>query len=96
MKALNVWSSTPDKLVYYNLGEPIYKNGDFAVYKEFEKSYLYTYKDVAVNNLGAANKDYDDALAADQRPEGVAGYLFDRAKEAILRASKLTEMPCTT
>ena len=32
VKILNTWKSTPDKKEYYELNEPIYQNGDWAVF----------------------------------------------------------------
>ena len=83
-KILNTWKSTLNKKEYYELNEPIYKNGDWAVYHQFKDSYIYTYKNVAVNNLAGLNKEHIDRLANNQRPDGEFNhnhFLFDRAME---------------
>lgn len=83
-KILNTWKSTPDKKEYYELNEAIYKNGDWAVYEQWKGSFIYAYKNVAVNNLTGANKEYIDRLANNQRPDGKYNhnhFIFDRAME---------------
>jgi hypothetical protein len=52
-KILNTWQSGP---ALYEVEQPIYVNGDFAIYKQFEKCYLHTYKDVAIKQLVKPNK----------------------------------------
>ena len=84
-KILNTWTSTPKKKQYYELGEEIYRNGDYAVYCEMRNSYIYSFKNVAINNLGGFNKDHVDRLATNNRPEGKYDqrhFLFDRAMES--------------
>ena len=81
-KILNVWRSKPLKLEYFEEFEPKYKNGDFAIYEQFTNSHLYTYKNIAINQLVGFNKAYLDALATNTRPTDNMMYLFDRAQEA--------------
>ncbi len=83
-KILNTWKSTPDQKEYYFLGDPIYKNGDYTAYSQFNGSVVYAYKNVAINNLTGLNKEHIDRLANNQRPEGEFNhnhFLFDRALE---------------
>jgi len=84
-KILNTWrSGRAEKKEYYELNEPIYTNGDWAIYHQWHESYIYTYKNVAVNNLAGLNKDHLDALAKNQRPDGEYSpkhFLFDMAME---------------
>ena len=83
-KILNTWKSTPDKKEYYELNEPIYTNGDWSVYYQWNRSFIYAYKNVAVNNLTVLNKEHIDRLANNQRPNGEfnhSHFLFDRAVE---------------
>ena len=81
-KILNTWKSTADKKEYYELNEPVYKNGDWAAYHQWDGSIIYSYKNVAVNNLTVLNKEHIDRLANNQRPDGEFNhnhFLFDRA-----------------
>lgn len=83
-KILNTWKSTTDKKEYYELNKPIYTNGDWAIYRQFRDSFIYTYKNIAVNNLVGLNKEHIDRLANKQRPEGEYTsnhFIFDRAME---------------
>lgn len=83
-KILNTWKSTADKKEYYDLGDLIYKNGDWAAFSQWKGSVIYAYKNVAVSNLAALNKEHIDRLANNQRPSGVYNqnhFIFDRAME---------------
>ena len=80
IQILNTWRSKPEKLEYYQEGEPVYKVGEYAIYKQFEKSYLYTYKNIAINCLCGLNKEHLDNLAKGiARPEN--DFLYYRALE---------------
>ena len=84
VKILNTWKSTPDKKEYYELDEPIYKNGDWAAYSQWKGSFIYSYKNVAVNNLTVLDKEHINRLANNQRPDGKFNhnhFIFDRAME---------------
>ena len=89
---LNVWNSTDIKRVYYTLydAKPVYKNGDYAIYHQFNDCYLYTYKNVAINQLAGLNKAHLDSLASHRRPKN--GFLFDRAIENKEKAIELLNM----
>lgn len=80
MKIINTFTSTPTKIDYYYVGSPIYINGDYAAYSA-AAFVIIAYKDIAIHNLGKLNKEYIDMLAANERPEGQYGFLFDRAIE---------------
>jgi hypothetical protein len=84
MKLLNVWryKATKNIVFYENLNPPVYINGDWAIYKEFNKSYLYAFKNIAVNNLGGLNKDYLDSLAKNEIDVNNQ-FNFFRAKETL-------------
>ena len=85
-KILNTWKSTPDKKEYYDLNNPIYKNGDWAAYSQCKGSVIYAYKNVAVNNLTGFNKEHIDRLANNQIPDGEFNrdrFIFDRAIESL-------------
>ena len=85
-KILNTWQSKPEKKIYYEVNDPIYKNGDWAAYSQRNGSVIYAYKNISVNNLGGLNKDHIDRLANNQRPSGEYNqthFLFDRAMENL-------------
>lgn len=89
---LNTWRSSQTKKVYYDLGEPIYTNGDWSIYPQFASAYIYAYKDIAVNCLCGINKPHLDALSANARPDN-AGWLFDRALENLTIGQNLPNNP---
>lgn len=72
IQILNPWKSTAAKLEYYNIEEKrlIAKSGDYAAYHQFENSVIYTYKNIAINNLVKFNKLHFDRLADERFPEG--------------------------
>lgn len=83
---LNTWQSRPNKRVYYEFApnSEIYRNGDYAAYPHWNGSIIYTFKNIAINNLGGLNKEHIDRLANNQRPTGEFNnnhFLFDRAIE---------------
>jgi len=63
-KILNVWSSDPGDLKYYE-AEPFYKNGEWEIHKMPRGSYLYSHKKVAFTERAAANPSLIDSLAED-------------------------------
>ena len=83
-KILNTWKSTPERKEYYELNDPIYKNGDWTAFSQWNGSIIYAYKNVAINNLTGLNTEHIDRLANNQRPDGEFNqnhFLFDRAME---------------
>ena len=83
IQIINPWMSEKDKLKYYNLEDSslIEKNGDYAAYFQWEKSVIYTYRNIAINNLAGFNKKHFDRIVANERPVGSyssAHFLFDR------------------
>lgn len=80
---LNTWVSSTSKKVYYYVDEPLYTNGDWSVYS-LGRSFIYAYKNVAVNELAGLNTDHVDRLAIGQRPDGEYNhhhFIFDRAMQ---------------
>lgn len=61
---INTWGEKKP----YTVEKPIYVNGEYAIYKQFDKCYLYTYKNVAIGQLAGVNKAIIDALAIGERP----------------------------
>jgi hypothetical protein len=88
MEILNVWNSEPNKLKYYNQSNPIYTNGDYSIYKMGDRNYLYTYKNIAFNNLAGINKAHINSVADKLRPDSLP-FLYDRAIETLEKGIKL-------
>jgi hypothetical protein len=95
IKILNTWVSTKGKLVYYYFDDAIYRNGDYAIYRHWDNSFIHTYKSVSISQLVKANTDLVDALVANHPPQGVYDckhFLYNRAlanKEKGLQLLKL-------
>lgn len=91
MNFLNVWSSTKDHVKYYGLGvdAKVFEIADYAIYRQFGNSYIYTYKNIAINNLAGLNKEHLKSLANGVRPTKEPDcFLYDRALNAIERAKE--------
>ena len=67
---LNTWKSEKGKLEYYDIDDKklIAKNGDYAAYSQWNGSVIYTYKNIAINNLTVYDKNHLDRLAKEERP----------------------------
>ena len=86
---LNVWKSTEGKPVYYQLDQKLYFMGDWAIYREFDKSHIYTYKNIAIGNTVGFDTEMLSALANNKRPTiSPAVYSFDRMMECKERGEK--------
>ena len=86
MKILNTWTSDEAKQNYFEVWEPLDTYWDYAVYKLWEKDYLYTYKNIAINELVVHNKQYFAVLSwKDWTYWSAKDWLFmlDRADKAI-------------
>jgi len=81
MKILNVWCTTPQKPAFFNPENLVFELGDYKIFKQYSETWLYTYKNIGINQLAGLNKAHIIALHEDKRPEGQLGFLFDRAKE---------------
>jgi hypothetical protein len=84
IQIINTWESEKGKLKYYELEERtlIEKNGDYAAYSQWNGSVIYTYKNIAINNLTNFNKEHFDRIVKNERPKGdytPSHFLFDRA-----------------
>jgi hypothetical protein len=91
---INPWhnnNSSFSKPVYKIEGKPVYSNGDYHIYKQFNSSYMYVYKDLAFNNLAGINKHHLDAVATRTRPKSpnAAVFLYDRAIETLEKATSI-------
>lgn len=86
-KILNTWSTVTSRQDF-EVKKPVYENGDYRIYKLWDKNYLYTFKSVAINQLAGLNIPHLDSLAENKRPVGKyssAHFLFDRALESKAR-----------
>lgn len=83
MKILNVWCTTPQKPTFYNVENMVFEIGEYKIFKQFSECWLYTYKNISINQLAGFNKAHLIALHEDKRPEGQQGFLFDRAKDSL-------------
>lgn len=83
MKILNTWSSTKQETKYCHVENPVYQNGDYAIYK-LASSHLHVFQNVAINELVAANKNLIDHLADPKNTLDVRySFICDRAKNII-------------
>jgi hypothetical protein len=60
----------------------LYQNGDYAAYREFSNSVIYTYQNIAISNLVAFDKTLVDLLASEARPAhkfNSTTFFFDNA-----------------
>lgn len=94
MRILNTWQSTEAKKKYFEVGKPIFKLGEYRIFKQFDKCYLHTYKNIAINQLCAPNKEHIKNLFNNTRPLTNTKYtpktfVFDRAKESLNKGLEL-------
>ena len=92
---LNTWKSSPEKLVYYEPLEPIYKNGDWSIYIDIRGGYIYAFKNIAVNILVGKNEEHLNNLANNTRPIGKYNschFLFDRALDNLKTGLELIKL----
>ncbi len=64
---------------------PVFKLGEYAIYYNFVGSYVYTYKNLAFNELAGKNVEHLTAVANRQRPaQDQKAFLYDRAIETLI------------
>jgi len=82
MKFINPWSKNKE---YFEMNtKPIHENGDFKIFKQLDRCYLYAYKDTAISQLAGINKEHIDHLAEKKRPLNDADrLLYDRAMAIV-------------
>ena len=69
---------------YYLPSEPIYKNGDYAIYRNGTASWAYTYRNLVFNELAGLNKVHLNNVANRTEPKEQQGiFLYNRAIETI-------------
>jgi len=80
MKYKNPWKEDS----YFEVDNPIYEKGDFKIYKQFDKCYLHTYKNIAFNQLLAPNKELIDWHIKGERPDKAPlSFLYDRGRTTL-------------
>lgn len=64
---------------------PVYKNGDYRIYKLYDKHFVHTYKNIVICERCAANTELINNLINDTKPSGEADFyfLYERPKQAI-------------
>ncbi len=97
-KILNVWKSKEgrlkynnknkgSKLEYYDIDDNklIIRKGDYAVYSLWSHSYIYTYKNIAINVLAGYNSSHFKRLVSEKAPndkkDSFASFIYARAME---------------
>ena len=87
MQLLNPFSVSLKKPPFMDINtEPVYKNGDYRIYKLYDKHFVHTFKNIVICERGAANKELINNIVNDTKPTGEADYyfLYERPKQAIL------------
>ena len=89
MKALNPFSVELErKNPFYEIeGKPLYRNGNFSVYK-FNSWYVYLYKNIIITERTGLSKDLVDRFANNDEPADYSKHSFRRALEAINRGKR--------
>lgn len=92
MKALNPFSVSLEKQnPFYEIeGRPIYKNGDFSVYKygNVHNWFVYLWKNIIITERTGASKELVDRFANNDEPTDYSKFLFRRSLEAIKNGKK--------
>lgn len=83
MEIINTWQTDEIVKKFFTVYKPVYVNGDFAIYKQADKVFLYTYKNLSINQLAGLNKSHVDNLANNHRPEDEYQFIYDRAMKII-------------
>ena len=86
MVIINPWNKKSLSHRNYDVGPGQLKFtiGDYCIYKQSESSYLYTYKNLAFNNLAGFNPDHLKAVATRTPPvDEQQRFLYDRAIETL-------------
>lgn len=86
MKILNTWKSDEQIKEYFEEENCVFEHGDYRIFKQFEKSYLHTYKNIAFSCLAAANEGH---LMSVVKRSGAGFWLYDRAIETLNKGLKL-------
>jgi len=80
MTITNPWKENE----YFEVENPIYQNGDFRIFKQFDKCYLHTFKNMAFNQLMKPNKELIQHHIDQIRPkEKPLSFIYDAGKKHI-------------
>ena len=78
MRFINPWREGD----YFEVDDLVFSLGDFSIYKQFDKCYLHTYKDIAFNQLMFPNKELIKSHYQGVRPDQYA-WIYDRGRKII-------------
>ena len=88
-KILNTWTSKKEKLNFFEVENIVFEIGEFKIYKDYS-CYLYTFKNLAINQLVGLNKEHLIRLHDNKEPlNSQDNFLFNRAKENLKKALEL-------
>ena len=90
MKALNPYAVRLERQnpFYEITGKPLYKNGNFSVYKYAKDWFVYLYKNIIISERTGFNKDLVDRYANNEEPTDYSKYTFRRSLEALKDGKK--------
>lgn len=89
MKALNPYSVELEKNPFYEIsGEPLYKNGNYSVYKYGKDWFVYLYKNIIITERTGFSKELVDRFVNNDEPKDYSVYNFRRALDALKKGKK--------
>lgn len=83
---LNPFSVSLEKPPFMEVNtKPTYQNGDYKIYKAWDKHFIHTFKNIVIAQRCAENKELIDGLVMDIKPTEEASLYHDyeRPKAAI-------------
>lgn len=83
---LNPFSVSLKKYPFMEVtSKPIYENGNYRIYKQWDNHFVHTFKNIVIGQRCAANKSLIDGLKNDIKPKGESDLYHDyqRPKAAI-------------
>lgn len=86
MKIRNPWKHSVHQKEFFEENNLVFEYGDYKIFKQFTRSFLYVYKDKAFNQLAGLNKEHLISVADRIRPEGKyspSTFLYDQAIECL-------------
>jgi hypothetical protein len=90
IEILNTWTSNQIDKIFFDVDAPVYEKGDYRIFKQWQGSYLYTFKNIAINQLAGFNKEHIESVRKLERPSDPrAEFLYERALSAIERGNNL-------
>ncbi len=90
MQILNTWTSTKTKKDFIEVDEPIYEVGDYRIFHQYGQVWLYTFKNIGINQLAGINKNHLDNVSKMERPTDPLNlFLYERALQNIDRGNNI-------